>query len=70
MKSFSLVYGKTKVFASLIQPKLVSVKAQRNNDLIVSKNLYDEKLYKTNNLEGAVNYYIETYLKDKLKGEK
>lgn len=69
MKNYSLVYGKTKVFAVLIQPNLVSVHAQLNTDASVVRNLYDERIYKTNDLIGATNYYIEKYLKDKLKGE-
>lgn len=69
MENYSLVYGNTKVFAVLLKDNSVSVQAFINTDANVVRNLYDEKIYKTNDLQGAVNYYIKTYLKDKLKGE-
>lgn len=54
------------VFSVQIQPNLVSVMAQLDTDEKVVKNVYDEKLYLTSDLEGALNYYIESYLKKEI----
>jgi hypothetical protein len=66
MKTLSQKYKNIIVFATLIQSNLVSVKAQLDNDNKVSKNIYDEIIYKTENLNGAIQNYIRRYLQ---KGE-
>jgi len=66
MKSLSQEYKDVIVFATLIQDNLTSVHAQKNNDKKVQKNIYDEIIYKTDNLSGAIENYIRRYLE---KGE-
>ena len=62
MKTLSQKYKNIIVFATLIQSNLVSVKAQLDNDSKVSKNIYDEIIYKTDNVNGAIQNYIRRYL--------
>jgi len=66
MKSLSRDYKDVIIFATLIQDNLTRVHAQKNTDKKVQKNIYDEIIYKTNNLSGAMENYIRRYLQ---KGE-
>jgi hypothetical protein len=66
MKNLSREYKDVVIFATLIQDNLTSVHAQKNTDKKVQKNIYDEIIYKTNNLSGAMENYIRRYLQ---KGE-
>jgi hypothetical protein len=66
MKSLSRVYKDVVVFATLIQDNLTSVHAQKNTDSRVSRNIYSQIIYKTDNLNGAIENYIRKYLQ---KGE-
>ena len=66
MKNLSRVYKDVVVFATLIQDNLTSVHAQKNTDSRVSRNIYSEIIYKTDNLNGAIENYIRRYLE---KGE-
>jgi hypothetical protein len=62
MKNTSVQYKDTTVFAVLIQPNLVSVHAQLNDGKEVSPNIYEEFIYRTDNLQAAINTYITKYL--------
>ena len=62
MKNTSVQYKDTTVFAVLIQPNLVSVHAQLNDGKVVSPNIYEEFIYRTDNLQAAINTYITKYL--------
>jgi hypothetical protein len=66
MKNLSREYKDVVVFATLIQDNLTSVHAQKNTDSRVSRNIYSEIIYKTDNLNGAIENYIRRYLE---KGE-
>jgi hypothetical protein len=66
MKNLSRVYKDVVVFATLIQDNLTSVHAQKNTDSRVSRNIYSQIIYKTDNLNGAIENYIRRYLE---KGE-
>jgi hypothetical protein len=66
MKNLSRVYKDVVVFATLIQDNLTSVHAQKNTDSRVSRNIYSQIIYKTDNLSGAIENYIRRYLE---KGE-
>ena len=66
MKNLSQEYKDVIVFATLIQDNLTSVQAQKNTDKKVQNNIYDEIIYKTDNLNGAIENYIRKYLE---KGE-
>jgi hypothetical protein len=66
MKNLSRVYKDVVVFATLIQDNLTSVHAQKNTDIRVSRNIYSQIIYKTDNLNGAIENYIRKYLQ---KGE-
>jgi hypothetical protein len=66
MKNLSRGYKDVVVFATLIQDNLTSVHAQKNTDKKVQKNIYSEIIYKTDNLNGAIENYIRRYLE---KGE-
>jgi hypothetical protein len=66
MKSLSRDYKDVIIFATLIQDNLTRVHAQKNTDKKVQKNIYDEIIYKTDNLSGAIENYIRRYLE---KGE-
>lgn len=61
MQSLSKKYKNTVVFANLIQPNLVSVHAQLDVKG-TARNLFEERIYKTSNLAGALEYYIQNYL--------
>jgi hypothetical protein len=66
MKNLSREYKDVVVFATLIQDNLTSVHAQKNTDSRVSRNIYSQIIYKTDNLNGAIENYIRRYLE---KGE-
>jgi hypothetical protein len=66
MKNLSRDYKDVVVFATLIQDNLTSVHAQKNTDSRVSRNIYSQIIYKTDNLNGAIENYIRRYLE---KGE-
>jgi hypothetical protein len=66
MKNLSQEYKDVVVFATLIQDNLTSVHAQKNTDSRVSRNIYSQIIYKTDNLNGAIENYIRRYLE---KGE-
>jgi hypothetical protein len=66
MKNLSQGYKDVVVFATLIQDNLTSVHAQKNTSSRVSRNIYSEIIYKTDNLNGAIENYIRRYLE---KGE-
>jgi hypothetical protein len=66
MKNLSRGYKDVVVFATLIQDNLTSVHAQKNTDSRVSRNIYSQIIYKTDNLNGAIENYIRRYLE---KGE-
>ena len=55
-------YKGTVVFANRIQDNLVSVMAQIDTTEKVVRNIYKEIIYRTSNVNGALNHYIETYL--------
>ena len=58
MKTLSKVVGNLRVFACQTQERLVSCEAQYNNEFN-SKNNFKEIIFKTNNVELALNKYIE-----------
>jgi len=58
MKTLSKVVGNLRVFACQIQERLVSCTTQYDNDFN-SKNDFKEIIFKTNNVELALNKYIE-----------
>lgn len=62
METAKVKYKSTVVFANRIQDNLVSVWAQIDSDEKVVRNIYKEIIYKTSNVNGALNYYIESYL--------
>lgn len=62
MKSLSQKYKDITIYATLIQDDLTSVWAQKNTDSTFAKNIYNEVIYKTNNLSGAIDNYIKNYL--------
>lgn len=62
MKSLSKKYKGTLVFATLLKDNLTSVHAQLDDGKTISKNICEEKFYKTNDLSGAMEYYCKTYL--------
>jgi hypothetical protein len=66
MKNLSRGYKDVVVFATLIQDNLTSVHAQKNTGSRVSRNIYSQIIYKTDNLNGAIENYIRKYLE---KGE-
>lgn len=68
MKTINKVVGNLRVFAVQIQDNLVSCTAQYDTPSI-SKNDFKEIIFKTNNVEGALNKYIEMLKDGKLKGE-
>lgn len=57
MKTINKVVGNLKVFACQIQENLVSCTTQYNNPFN-SKNDFKEVIFKTNNVELALNKYI------------
>lgn len=62
MKSLSKKYKGALIFATLLNDNLTSVWAQLDDGKTISKNIYEEKIYRTNNLSGAIEHYIKTYL--------
>jgi len=65
MKTISkaVVVGNVRVFACQIQDNLVSCHAQYNVDG-TTKNDFKEIIFKTNDLQSAINQYIELELLD------
>ena len=63
MKSLSKEYKDMIIFATLIQDNLTSVQAQKNTSSIV-RNTYKEIIYKTDNLNGAIENYVTRYLEN------
>ena len=58
MKTISKVVGNLRVFAVQIQENLVSCKAQYDTPF-TQRNNFKEIIFKTSNVEGALNKYIE-----------
>ena len=69
MKTISKVVGNLRVWACQIQDNLVSCEAQYDTDLNTRGTGYKEIIFKTNNVEGALNKYIELLKSGKLKIE-
>lgn len=59
MKTINKVVGNLRVFACQIQENLVSCTAQYNTELNCPSPKLKEIIFKTSNVEGALNKYIE-----------
>lgn len=68
MKTINKVVDNLRVFACQIQGNLVSCTAHYDTPF-TSKNDFKEIIFKTNNVEGALNKYIEMLKDGKLKEE-
>jgi hypothetical protein len=66
MKTLSKVVGNLRVFACQIQERLVSCEAQYNNEFN-SKNNFKEIIFKTNNVELALNKYVKMLERGEVK---
>ena len=66
MKTINKVVGNLRVFACQIQENLVSCTAHYDTKG-VSKNDFKEIIFKTNNVEGALNRYIQLLNEGQLK---
>lgn len=69
MKTINKVVGNLRVWACQIQENLVSCDAQYDNDLNCKSPNLKEIIFKTNNVELALNKYIELLKDGKLKIE-
>lgn len=67
MKTMNKVVGNLRVFACQIQENLVSCDVQYNNDFNSRGTGYKEIIFKTNNVEMALNKYVEMLKNGKLK---
>lgn len=67
MKTINKVVGNLRVFAVQIQENLVSCTAHYNTELNCKSLNLKEIIFKTNNVEGALNKYIEMLNEGKLK---
>lgn len=68
MKTINKVVGNLRVFAVQIQENLVCCNAQYNNEFN-NRNNFKEIIFKTSNVEGALNQYIRMLHDGKLKRE-
>ena len=59
MKTISKVIGNLRVWACQIQPNLVSCEVHYDTDLNTRGTGYKEIIFKTSNVEGALQKYIE-----------
>ena len=66
MKTISRVVGNVRVFACQIQENLVSCTAQFDNPFN-QRSSFKEVIFKTSNVEGALNKYIEKLENGELK---
>ena len=69
MRTISKVVGNLRVFACQIQERLVSCTAHYDNDFNTRSTGFKEIIFKTNNVELALNKYIEMLERGEVKKE-
>lgn len=69
MKTISKVVDNLRVWACQIQERLVSCTVHYDTDLNTRGTGYKEIIFKTNNIEGALNKYVEMLKSGELKKE-